>query len=420
MQGPQAISLWQASAAEDDVAAPLPSSCDTDVAIVGGGYTGLSTALHCAEAGLAAHVLEAEQVGHGGSGRNAGLVNAGMWLPPQDVCAKLGAERGDRIVRALGEAPAYVMSLIERHQIRCEATRTGTIHAAHAASGLADLRRRREAWHRLGAPVDLLDAEAVAAMTGSRAYVGGLLDHRAGTINPMGYARGLARVARAAGATISTGVRVERLQREGDRWRLVTGQGTVTANRVILATNAYTDSLWPGLSRVFYTIRYFQVATEPLGDRIAAILPDGQGLWDTAPIMTSIRRDTFGRLIVGSMGQAMGRLSTRWAARRLARLFPSLGPVRFADAWHGEIAMTPDHLPRIFRLAEGLYTPIGYNGRGITTGTIFGRAMAELLAGGREADLPLPLGAPVPVRGRALRQGFYRAVFAANQALGAI
>jgi glycine/D-amino acid oxidase-like deaminating enzyme len=396
----------------------MSGDIDTDVAIVGGGFTGLSTALHLAEKGVEARVLEAETIGYGGSGRNAGLVNAGLWLPPQDVRARLGESRGASLISLLSDAPAYVFSLIERHQMQCEATRAGTIHAAHSPGGYQDLARRAEEWQRLGAPVELLDKAQAERKTGSSAFFGGLLDHRAGTINPMGYVRGLARAAIQVGAKVHTGVRVTRLLREPSKWRLETTAGTVTANTVVLGTNAYTDNLWPNLKRSFTMIHYFQCASEPLGDRAAAILPGGQGLWDTGKIMFSLRRDRFGRVIVGSMGKVIGAgngLSQRWAARRLQRLFPDLGNVEFEKSWHGQIAMTPDHLPRIHRLAEGLYTPIAYNGRGIAPGTVFGKAMADLLTGGREDDLPLPLSPLKPLATGALMSRVYQAAFTANQ-----
>ena len=420
MGEPGPVSLGDASAEEADHGAPFEPEGACDVAIVGGGFTGLSTALHAAEKGLDCQVLEARRLGHGGSGRNVGLVNAGFWLPPQEVRRVLGGERGGRLIETFGEAPSDVFSLIERFQMRCEATRTGTIHAAHGPGGLRDLARRAEAWQRLGAPVELLDRPAAARMIGSRAFHGGLLDRRAGTINPMAYVRGLARAASGFGARVSTGVAVRGLRRDGDRWRVTTDRGGVTAKSVVLATNAYTDELWPGLSRTFTPIHYFQLATEPLGDRAAGLLPGGQGLWDTGRIMFSLRKDAAGRLQVGSMGKVVGGtdgLSARWAARTLGRLFPDLGPVAFEHAWHGRIAMTPDHLPRIHRLADGLYTPIGYNGRGITTGTVFGCALADLLAGGREDDLPLPVSAPRPVPSAPLLAPLYQAAFTANQFL---
>ncbi len=414
-----AVSLWDRSAEEPVHESTLDDEVRTDLAIVGGGFTGLSTALHAAEKGVACRVLEAKQIGFGGSGRNVGLVNAGLWLPPQDIKAEIGERRGAEFVRVLGEMPAYVFSLIDRHQIRCEATQSGTIHAAHAPSGYEDLARRAEEWQRLGAPVDLLNANEAAEKIGSERFHGGLLDRRAGTINPMGYVRGLARAARNAGAQISTGATVTSLRREGDGWTLEANGVPVHARVVVLGTNAYSDTLWPGLKNTFTMIHYFQLATEPLGKRAATILPKRQGLWDTGKIMFSLRRDHAGRILIGSMGKVIGSkdsgLSHRWAQRTLQRLFPKLGKVRFEEAWHGQIAMTPNHLPSIHRLAENLYTPIGYNGRGITTGTMFGRAMAELAAGGREEDLLLEIADMKKVLSAPLMSRVYQATFTANQ-----
>jgi len=423
MANSSTLSLWDQTAAEPDLVSPMTADVVTDVAVVGGGFTGLSTALHAAGNGLDVCVLEARQIGYGGSGRNVGLVNAGLWLPPQDVRAHFGEERGARLVEVLGEGPNYVMSLIEKYQIRCELTRTGTIHAAHSPGGFRDLTRRAEEWRRLGAPVSLLSRETACEKIGSSAFYGGLLDSRAGTINPMGYVRGLARAAKAAGARIHTGVSVTKLARQADGWLLETASGTVTAKSVVLATNAYTDELWPGLRNSFVPINYFQVATVPLGDRVTSILAERQGLWDTGTVMFSLRRDAADRLIIGSMGSVIGGakgLSERWAARQLKRLFPDLGPVAFEKSWHGQIAMTADHIPRIHRLAEGLYTPIGYNGRGIAPGTIFGKAVAGLLAGGDEADLPLPVTGVKQEAVRNLKAGFYQTVFAANQLVKSI
>jgi glycine/D-amino acid oxidase-like deaminating enzyme len=412
------ISLWDGTAQEDAVGGAFPDGGHFDVVAVGGGFTGLSTALHGAEKGLSVHVLEAHQIGHGGSGRNVGLVNAGVWLPPQDVPGIIGKEKGAGLIDTLGKMPGYVFSLIEKHQIRCEARQTGSIHAAHSPKGFENLRRRAEGWKAVGAPVDLLSAGEVAEQLGTRVYHGGLLDRRAGTINPMGYVRGLARAALGAGASISTGVRVTGLERDGERWRVLTDKGEVTAKSVVLGTNAYTDELWPGLKNTFTTVEYFQVATKPLTGRLKGIYEEVRGSWDTAQVMISLRRDAHDRLIIGSMGAVIGGetgLSRRWAAKNLARFFPDLGPVEFEEAWHGQIAMTPDHIFRVHRLAEGLYTPIAYNGRGITTGTMFGRALADILTGADLSTLPVAVTDVKPVSNRALKIGFYRAAFAAAQ-----
>lgn len=424
MSETQPMSLWDASAQEADYQKEFDGDISVDIAIVGGGFTGLSTALHCAQNGLSAHVLEAQHIGYGGSGRNVGLVNAGIWLPPQKVRKQLGEAAGSKFIQTLGEAPEYVFSLIEKNQIQCEVTKTGTIHAAHSPAGFKDLEARNKEWQRLGQPVDLLTKDDAAKLIGSNAFYGGLVDKRAGTINPMGYCRGLARVALSQGAAISTGVKANSLRKVSDKWIIKTDRGIVTANSVVLGTNAYTDDLFPDLKRTFTMIHYFQLATKPLNSDAAHILPDRQGLWDTGQIMFSIRRDAFNRLIVGSMGTIVGAknkgLSHRWARKQISRIFPSLGPVEFEEAWHGQIAMTPDHLPRIYELDDGLYTPIGYNGRGITTGTIFGRAIADLLKGADTKNLPLPITKLSTVKSAPFMSRLYQTAFTANQIIKSI
>jgi len=418
------VSLWRETVSEpnplDKLKLPANQPGDSaDLAIIGGGFTGLSTALFAAKRGIDVQVFEAHDLGHGGSGRNVGLVNAGIWLSPSQTIAAVGPTYGPRFMDKFAAGPETVFDLIETHQIKCDATRTGTIHAAHSPAGYADLERRWFDWHRTGAPVDVLDRDEVTAKTGSNRFYGGLLDHRAGTINPMSYCHGLARVALAAGARIARYCPVIRLEKQAGGWLVHSADHVMTAKKVVLATNAYTDSLWPGLANSYMPIPYFQLATTPLGPRAGGILPGGQGLWDTGRIMISLRRDRDGRLIIGSMGPLIGTchrgVSARWAHKTLTRLFPQLGPVDFASAWEGQIAMTADHLPKIYQLDDGLFTPIGYNGRGITTGTLFGHSIAGLLAGDDPTHLPLPLTTMSREAGRRLGAILLRSIFAANQ-----
>lgn len=413
------VSLWNASAEEPEQTDAFVADSHVDVLIVGGGFTGLSTALHCAEKDLSATVIEAEQVGFGGSGRNCGLVNAALWLPPQKVREQLGNVYGPRFISEFGKGPEYVFSLIEKHQIRCEATRTGTLHAAHAPSGFKELQGRLAEWQRLGEPVELLDRDEASRLIGTDVFHGALLDNRAGTINPMGYCRGLARAARGAGAQVTVGNRVTALRKEHSRWVAETTLGSMSANAVVLGTNAYTDALWPELRRNFTIINYFQLASSPLGEEAAHILPGKQGVWDTGRIMFNVRRDAFNRLLIGSMGTIVGStnsgLSKRWAQKQAKRLFPTLGELTFEEAWDGQIAMTPDHLPRIHVLDNNVFTAIGYNGRGITTGTVFGKAMADILTGTNLADLPLPVSETSVVKSAPFYRKLYKAAFTANQ-----
>ena len=415
------MSLWDETAAETVRTHNDKINGAVDVAIIGAGFTGLSSAIHCAEKGLSCHVIEAEYVGYGGSGRNTGLVNAGAWLPPQDVKMRLGTEAGKRFVDIFSAAPRYVFELIKKYKIDCEVTNTGNIHAAHSKSGLENLQYRKSEWDRLGAPVDLLSANETAALTGTRSFYGALVDNRAGTINPMGYCRGLARAALQTGTKLTTECRVTNAVKENNGWRIITASGDLKAKFVILGTNAYTDNLWPGLRQTFTQINYFNCATLPLGERIRQILPLRQGLWDTGKIMFSLRRDKFDRLIIGSMGRIHGDhksgITRRWAASQLNRLFPDLGLIEFEHTWFGEIAMTPTHLPSVHQLDRNLYTSIGYNGRGITTGTIFGKALADLISGSSVDELPVPITKMSKVPSSALISKVYKSIFSANQIL---
>ena len=415
------MSLWDDTSTET-VRTRNDGVKDTvDVVIVGAGFTGLSAAIHCTENGMSCHVIEAEHVGYGGSGRNTGLVNAAAWLPPQDVIKQLGAKAGKKFVDIFSDAPSFVFGLIKKYNIECEVTNTGTIHAAHGKLGFVDLQYRKSEWDRLGAPVDLLSADETAELTGTRRFYGALVDKRAGTINPMGYCRGLARAALQNGAKLTTNCRVHNVIKENDGWRIITSNGDLKAKYVILGTNAYTDKLWPGLSQTFTRINYFNCATVPLGERIKYILPQRQGLWDTGKIMFSLRRDKYDRLIIGSMGRIHGNrksgITKRWASAQLKRLFPDLGPVEFENIWYGEIAMTPTHLPGVHQLDRNLYTSIGYNGRGITTGTIFGKALADMIGSSSPDGLPLPITQMAKVSTGPFMSTVYKSIFSANQIL---
>ena len=407
--------LWEASAPPAPPTAALRERIAVDVAVIGAGYTGLSAALHLAEAGRSVAVLDAAEIGFGASGRNVGLVNAGMWVLPDELPKRLGATYGARLLQTLGDAPSVVFDLVARHDIDCEAVRHGTLHCAVGASGLAGLRMRAAQWQRLGAPVRLLDAAETAARTGASAYAGSLLDLRAGTIQPLAYARGLARAALAAGAAIHTASPVAAVDDLGSSWRLeVEGGGRVEAGTVIVATNAYTlpAGPWSTLASELVRMPYFNMATRPLPEDLRqAILPGREGAWDTRTILSSFRLDDAGRLVFGSIGalRSPGHAAHRgWGRRALARLFPALGHVDFDHEWYGWIGTTADALPRFHQLARNVVSFSGYNGRGIGTGTVFGRELARLVLGeiGAE-DLVLPDRTIVPAPWRRAREAFY-------------
>lgn len=393
---PRTHGLWEITAPAAPHTEALAQDCSVDVAIVGAGYAGLSAALHLAEAGRSVAVLEAVEIGYGGAGRNVGLVNAGMWVMPDALIASLGPVYGPRLLALLSQGPREVFALIARHAIACEATARGTLHCAVGSAGLRQIEDRAAQWQKHGVALEVLSAPQTTAKTGSAAYAGALLDMRAGTIQPLAYARGLAQAAMRAGARIYTQSPVTRLQSTAGGQQVITPQGMVTAGKVILATDAYARHVQPDTRAEQLLLPYFNFATQALPDALRAqILPEGEGAWDTKDILTSFRMDAAGRLVLGSVGALRGTgvaIHRAWAERALRRLFPQLGRVQLETGWYGQIGMTADNLPRLHRFGPDVIGSCGYNGRGIAPGTVLGRVLAEHVMGKvSEADLPLPV-----------------------------
>ncbi len=323
-----------------------------------------------------------------------GLVNAGLWMEPEKIEKILGKTAGEKIHTQLAEGPELVFSNIDRFGIDCEPTRTGTLHCAHSTAGLANLKDRLRQYLARGLDAELLSREATAAKTGTSVYRGAIWQQGVGTIQPLAYIRGLARAAVAAGASVYQGSPVVSIERAGDRWLVRTSTNTVEANGILLATNAYHQDLSISNAMPQYTpVHFFQAATRPLPEAILErILPERQGCWDTALIMTSLRRDAAGRLIIGALGNIEGATSGihyQWAKHRLYQMFPYLDTIEFEHSWHGRIAFSADHLPHIVKFGPNALSIFGYSGRGIGPGSVFGKAAAEYLLSGNEEVLPV-------------------------------
>jgi glycine/D-amino acid oxidase-like deaminating enzyme len=366
-----------------------------EVAIIGAGFTGLSTALHLAETGIDIAVLEANEIGWGASGRAFGQVVPYLKLGQDAILHHYGRERGERIIDAVAAGPDLVFELIGRHGIECWPMRSGLIFAAHSPSGRRDLERRTTYWQERNAPVEMLEGERCAEMIGSLHYQAASLDRRGGNINPFAYARGLANAAVAAGAVIHTRTHVRKLARRDGRWAIDAGGAGMTADNVVIATNAYTDDLWPGLRESVIPMRGHGFVSEPLSDNVRhTVLPERQSLTDTRQLYSGVRMLPDGRLHASAHGPSFGaepKPDWRRVDARIRRLYPQLGAVKWQQGWSGWVAMTTDHFPRLHELAPGLFAGLGYNGRGIAAATMMGRDLATLVRGARDEVTVFPL-----------------------------
>ncbi|MDX6751958.1 FAD-binding oxidoreductase [Geminicoccaceae bacterium 1502E] len=405
---PLANGLWTATARPAEDFLPLGLDATADVAIVGGGFTGLSAALHLAERGVSVVLLEAEQPGWGASGRNGGQVIPGLKEDPEAIERIYGPGMGRRVNRLAAAAPDLVFDLIDKHGIACDAVRGGWLQPAHDAAGLRTQQARVEQLQARGAPVELLDRAATAQRLGTSSYLGGMLDPRGGAVHPFDYATGLAAAAARAGARLHGNSPVRSLGRSGSGWRLRTAGGSVTAGKVLLCTNGYTDALLPALARSVIAVRSVQVATEPLPQTLrAGMLEGGLAASDTRRLLVYFRLDAHGRLLIGGRG-AQGEKAIEAAQERLRRravqLYPQVAGARWAHHWGGYVALTEDHLPHLHEPQPGLVTGLGYNGRGVAMATAMGRVLAERAAGAEPADLDFPVTGLREVPFHALRR----------------
>lgn len=388
-------SLWSATAPSVVPTPALSESVKVDVAIVGAGYTGLSTALHLAERGVSVCVLEAHEPGWGASGRNGGQVNPTLKYDPEQLVQMYGPERAEPLISTVSNSADLVFNLIKRHSIDCAPVRKGWMQVSYTDKGVAGLHARADQWARRGVPVQPLDAAAVTARMGSQAFAGGWLDGRAGAIQPLAYARGLVGAALAAGARIHGQSAVTGLQRSGAGWLLNTAGGAhVTADQVVLATNGYSGNLWPGMAQSILAANSFIVATKPLNGRAADSILPGQETVSTAQrLLLYWRKDSHGRLLMGGRGLFNDPTSPTDFAhleRSLALLFPQLGPLEFEYRWAGRIAITRDFMPHVHEPAPGLTLALGCNGRGIALCTSLGQQLAGRLCD-RQAQFAYPV-----------------------------
>jgi len=402
-------SLWRANASNAFTSASLEGHVSTDVAIIGGGYSGLSAALHLAQNGVDVQLCEAHSVGFGGSGRNVGLVNAGLWTPPDEVEAKLGKFAGEQLNQALAGAPELVFELIQQHNIDCHPVRSGTLHCATNSAGLRDLKQRLAQQLKRQAPVQLLGSGNTEYRTGSQRFLGALFDPRAGTIQPLAYAYGLAHAAINAGANIHSNSQALSYVHDGKQWQITTANGSISANQLIVASNAYNTQSQQQAH--FTPVNYCQFATASLSAKQRSlVLPQGEGCWDTAQVMSSFRLDASGRLILGGVGSLEdqgGKIHIEWARRKLKHLFPRLANYEFEYMWSGRIAMTADHLPRMASIGPKGLSLYGYSGRGIGPGTLLGKAAANWAMGVAQDQLPLAISQPTRESYTRLKAAYY-------------
>ena len=366
-----------------------------DVCVVGGGFTGLSAALHLAEAGHAVTLVEAHRVGFGASGRNGGQLGSGQRQDQQTLEDLVGRDAAHALWDLGQAAKALVRDLVARHGIACD-LRDGIAWAGRSVGSVAELHRYADHMaRRYDYPLEALGAEGFHRLCPSPRYRGGVLDRGAAHLNPLALAFGLARAAASAGVRIHERSPVTRIS-EGSKVRVETGNGQIEADHLILACNGYLGGLDRRIAARVMPINNFIVATEPLGDRAAEVLNEDVAVSDDRFVVNYFRLSSDKRLLFGG-GESYGYRfpdDIRALVRKpMLEVFPHLRDVRLDHAWGGTLAITMKRLPHLARLSPNVLTASGYSGHGVGNAVQAGKLMAEAVRGqsaGFDAFAALP------------------------------
>ncbi|HEY3310319.1 MAG TPA: FAD-binding oxidoreductase [Anaerolineales bacterium] len=388
----------------DTQLAALPER--VDIAIIGGGYTGLSAALTLAKLGAKVAVLEAETVGWGASSRNGGMTLTGLKVGMSQIIKDYSKETAKKLFQTSLDSIDTVEQIIKDEEIACGFARTGHLNLATKPAQFDELARSAEFMQKeFNHSVRLVSKIELAGEVGSQIYYGGAIDEISGGLNPAQYVTGLARAAERAGAVLCARARVISMERKTKGYILATARGELTAGQVLVATSGYTGNFFPWLQKKIIPVGSFIIATGPLSVELAAeVSPKNRMIFDSRHYLNYYRLSTDNRMVFGGRAAffpesaATIRQSAEILRREMVTTFPQLRNTPVDYAWGGTLDFTFDMMPHVGG-QDGLFYSIGYAGHGVALATHLGKTTGQAILDGTVSQLPfarLPFpGAPL-------------------------
>jgi len=384
----------------------LPAA--VDVAVIGAGFTGLSTARTLAKNGAKVAVLEAENVGWGASCRNGGMVLSGLKLGTATLVARYGREATKRMYEASLESIDCVESIVREENIECNFSRSGHLEVACKPKHFENFRRSAETIEReFGHKLRIIEKQDLAREIGSPIYHGGMVDEVSAGINPAKYVAGLGCAAVRAGAEIHERTRVTALQRGSLNgnvgWDVTTARGKLQARDVLIATSGYTSAITRSLQKKLIPIGSFIIVTEVLPESLAReVSPRNRMIYDSKNFLYYYRLTPDRRMLFGGRAaffpenENTVRESARILRKGMFEVYPQLRETKVEYAWGGTLDFAFDIMPHAGKM-EGMHYSVGYAGHGVAMATLLGKKGAESILTGRDenpfARIPFP-GAP--------------------------
>ncbi len=367
----------------------LAGDVSCDVCVIGGGFTGLSSALHLAERGYDVRLVEAERISWGASGRNGGQMSTGQRKNVLELEKIVGRKDAKLLWGLAEEAKATVRGRIERHKIACD-LKPGQLTVAYKREENAYFEHYVDVLneHYDYPHIRVVSGDEVAEMLGTGIYYGGSLDNGAGHLHPLNYALGLQRAAVEAGAQLFENSRAKRIQKVSNGSDVHLENGKVRARYVVLACNGYLGRLEARISGKIMPINNFILATEPLGkDKARSLIRDDVAVQDTKFVIDYYRLSADHRLLFGGGENYTSRFPSdikRFVRKYMLRVYPQLADTRIDYAWGGTLAVTMNRLPTFGRLEGDVYYAQGYSGSGVALTSMGGKLIAEAIAGTAE------------------------------------
>ena len=394
--GPDAVEsqgepYWWHDARSASVEPPAALPERADAVVVGAGYTGLSAALTLAREGCSTVVLEAGTPGQGASTRNGGMCGDRLKPGYRELVDRCGSAQALALVHEAGEALSFLFAFVADEGIDCALSRVGRFAGAIKPGHYEAMAREAEALRRdAGCDIQVVPSSEVQRYVATDAYCGGWMMPSHGGLHPARFHRGLLNRVKAAGAQVLGQTPVSTINREDDATRLTTPRGTITARRVIVATNGYTGAESPDLTRRVIPITSHMIATEPMqADKVRALIPGGRMIVDSNRLLTYFRPSPDGTRILLGGRASFGEIPLAESARRLrghlGRLFPALAEVRVDHVWTGYVAYSFDRLPHLGQ-RNGVTYAMAYCGSGVVLSTWLGRKAALTALGRKEGE----------------------------------
>jgi gamma-glutamylputrescine oxidase len=392
------LSWYQATAGERPDYPALDGSRQCDVAIIGGGYTGLQAAYNLAKAGVSVTLIEAVRLGDGASGRNGGQLGTGQRWWPEELEKKIGYERSKALFDLAEDAKRHLMDFATEHQIDMEYV-PGQLNVAHKESYKREYYENAEiAAFRYDYPhIRFMDREETQERLGSKRFYCGVRDIGTGHIHPLKLLIGLGRVAANAGADIFEMTRATSISQAGGRITIETERGTITANRVLIACDGHIGDLEPVTESHVMPIRSFIGATVPL-DRFPDVIPGGEAVADSRFVVRYFRKSKDGRLLFGGREAYTAdnpRDISEHIRRQIAEIYPALKDIEITHAWGGSVGITMPREPFVREVMPGVTSIGGYSGHGVMLSNYCGKLYAEMVLG-KSADLDLFKALDIP------------------------